>query len=195
MAKGAGTICLGNRRTTLEASAAETRAAFDYRRRGTQKNGTRLGDLIDYGSLLLFIKLPSNPELLRVVRGMMEGLTDVMGFSPPECRAVTIAVDEALANIIRHTYQARPGQPIEISCRRIQRQLNRRKRAGLEITLVDYGPAIDYAKLRGRMLDDIRPGGLGLHFIRKSMDTVKFTRAGRTNQLRLVKYLPERRSS
>ena len=154
-----------------------------------------MGDLVDHGSLLLFIELPSNPELLCVVRGMMEGLTDVMGFSPPECRAVTIAVDEALANIIRHSYQARPGQPIEISCRRIHGQLNKRRRAGLEITLVDYGPAIDHAKLRGRMLDDIRPGGLGLHFIRKSMDTMKFIRAGRTNRLRLVKYLPERKSS
>ena len=195
MAKGTGTISLGNRRTTLGASAKGTRAAFHDRRRETQKKGTRLEDLIDYSSLLLFIELPSNRELLRVVRGMMEGLTDVMGFSPRECRSVTIAVDEALANIVRHSYQARPGQPIEICCRRIQGQLNKRKRAGLEITLADYGPAIDYAKLRGRKLDDIRPGGLGLHFIRQSMDTMKFTRAGRTNRLRLVKYLPEPKSS
>ena len=144
-------------------------------------------------TLLLDVELPSNPELLCIVRGMMERLTEVMGFSETECRSVTIAVDEALANIIRHAYQARSGQPIEISCCRVQRRLNGHKRAGLEITLVDYGPAIDPGKLRGRSLDDIRPGGLGLHFIRESMDMMKFTRAGRANQLRLVKYLPEQK--
>ena len=51
------------------------------------------------------------------------------------------------------------------------------------------GQRIDTAKLCGRKLDEIRPGGLGLHFIRQAMDTVEFTRVGRTNQLRLVKYL------
>jgi anti-sigma regulatory factor (Ser/Thr protein kinase) len=55
--------------------------------------------------------------------------------------------------------------------------------------LCDQGPAIDPAKLRGRRLDEIKPGGLGLHFIRQSMDTVEYQRAGRINQFRLVKYL------
>jgi len=43
--------------------------------------------------------------------------------------------------------------------------------------------------LRGRRLDEIKPGGLGLHFIRQSMDIVEYQRAGNTNQFRLVKYL------
>jgi anti-sigma regulatory factor (Ser/Thr protein kinase) len=55
--------------------------------------------------------------------------------------------------------------------------------------LCDQGPAVDPEKLRGRRLDEIKPGGLGLHFIRQSMDTVEYQRAGSTNQFRLVKYL------
>jgi serine/threonine-protein kinase RsbW len=43
--------------------------------------------------------------------------------------------------------------------------------------------------LRGRRLDEIKPGGLGLHFIRQSMDIVEYQREGSTNQFRLVKYL------
>jgi anti-sigma regulatory factor (Ser/Thr protein kinase) len=43
--------------------------------------------------------------------------------------------------------------------------------------------------LRGRPLEEIRPDGLGLHFIRQAMDTVEFTREGPTNRLRLVRYL------
>ena len=39
--------------------------------------------------------------------------------------------------------------------------------------------------------DDIKPGGLGLHFIRQSMDIVEFRRARGANVLRLVKYLSQ----
>ena len=60
---------------------------------------------------------------------------------------------------------------------------------GLEILLCDQGPAVDPAKMRGRRLDEIKPGGLGLHFIRQSMDIVEYQRTDDTNQFRLVKYL------
>ena len=48
---------------------------------------------------------------------------------------------------------------------------------------------LDPAKLKGRPLNEIRPGGLGLHFIRQSMDVVEFSRKNGKNQLRMVKYL------
>ncbi len=38
-------------------------------------------------------------------------------------------------------------------------------------------------------LDDIRPGGLGLHFIREIMDSVTFRHIGGRNYLRLIKSL------
>jgi len=60
---------------------------------------------------------------------------------------------------------------------------------GLEILLCDRGPEVDASKLKGRPLEEIRPGGLGMHLIHQAMDTVKFTRKGPTNRLRLVKYL------
>jgi serine/threonine-protein kinase RsbW len=141
------------------------------------------------GDLLLKLELCSNPNLLSVVRGAMERLTEVFGFSPPECRSVTRAVDEALTNIIRHCYGGELDQPIEVVCSRVQRRGSSLRRTGLEILLSDRGPAVDPAKLRGRRLDEIKPGGLGLHFIRQSMDTVEFKRVRGMNQLRLVKYL------
>jgi len=140
------------------------------------------------GDLLLKLELRSDPSLLSVVRGAMERLTEVFGFSPPECRSVTRAVDEALTNIIRHCYRGKLDQPIEVACSRVQGRVASLRRAGLEILLSDRGPAVDPAKLRGRRLDEIKPGGLGLHFIRQSMDTVEFKRMRGMNQLRLVKY-------
>jgi len=138
--------------------------------------------------LLLKLELHSDPQLLCVVRGALERLTEVFGFSPPDRRSVTRAVDEALTNIMRHGYNGRTDQPIEVYCKRVRPRPSERH-DGLEILLCDQGPAVDPSKLRGRRLDEIKPGGLGLHFIRQSMDTVEYARAGGINQFRLVKYL------
>ncbi len=143
---------------------------------------------------LLRLELPSNPEILCVVRSAMMRLAEELGFPAAECQALTRAVDEALANIIRHAYGGRPGQKIELLCRRVQSKIGGKKRAGLEIVLVDRGAAADPKSLRGRSFDDVRPGGLGLHFIRDAVDIMQYAGQGRKNQLRLVKYLPVTKS-
>lgn len=142
--------------------------------------------------LLLRLQLHSDPKLLCVVRGALERLTEVLGFSASECRSVTRAVDEALTNIMRHCYGGRLDQPIEVSCQRLPRRASSSE--GLEILLSDRGPAIDPVKFRGRRLDEIKPGGLGLHFIRQSMDTVEYQRGRGINRFRMVKYLQQSES-
>ena len=144
--------------------------------------------------LLLKLELHSDPKLLCAVRGALERLTEGLGLSAPECRSVTRAVDEALTNIMRHCYRGRLDQPIEVFCSRIRRRASVGSDQGLEILLRDHGPAVDPAKLRGRRLDEIRPGGLGLHLIRQSMDTVQYRRTRGANQFRLVKYFKPMKS-
>ena len=135
----------------------------------------------------LKMELSSDPGLLRVVRSAVEQLAQELGLDEAECRRVTLAVDEAITNIIRHAYQNQPGQPIEITCSRHGAGGDGPDR--LEILLQDRGRAVDPSELHGRPLDEIRPGGLGLHLIREVMDEVEYQREGQTNQLRLVKYL------
>ena len=139
--------------------------------------------------LLLKLEFPSNPELLCVVRGTMERLTERMGFAERECRSVTRAVDEAVTNIIRHAYRGQPNQPIVLTCYRLPKAVGSELAQGLEIVLEDQGEPPDPGRLRGRSLDEIKPGGLGLHYIRESMDVVEFSSSGGTNQLRLVRCL------
>jgi serine/threonine-protein kinase RsbW len=135
------------------------------------------------------MELRSNPEMLCVVRNALGELAAKLGFSEPECRAVVLAVDEALTNIIRHAYLGDAEQPIEASFRRIQVPRDGESGEALEIVLEDRGVTANTKKMCGRALEDVRPGGLGLHFIRESMDTVEFGRRKGRNQLRLVKIL------
>ena len=141
------------------------------------------------GPLLLKLELRSNPEALCGVRGALGSLVENLGFPEEESRSIVRAVDEALANVIRHAYGNHKEKPIEISIRRIEERHAGMQKEALEILLEDQGVPIDRKKLKGRELHDVRPGGLGLHFIRESMDAVEFRRSKGKNQLRLLKYL------
>jgi serine/threonine-protein kinase RsbW len=140
-------------------------------------------------SVLMRLELPSDPNLLCAVRGAVERLTESFGFSPADCRAVIRAVDEALTNIIRHAYGGRPDRPIEMSFRSVRRMTDHKVAEGIEILLCDRGPAIKPGQMCMRALEEVRPGGLGLHFIQQSMDVVEYKRSNGTNRLRLVKYV------
>ena len=139
-------------------------------------------------SFLLKLELRSHPELLCVVRGALGPLMETLGFTAESNRAIIRAVDEAVSNIMRHAYHGRANQPIELYCSRLDRRASGTSEQGIEILLFDCGPAVDTTKIEARPLDEIKPGGLGLHIIRSGMDTVEYKRAGRLNRLRLVKF-------
>jgi serine/threonine-protein kinase RsbW len=141
-----------------------------------------------YG-LLLKLELKSNPEALCLVRATVERAAEVLHFPDTDARAIVRSVDEALANVIRHAYRGKAGLPIEVRCNKVEARRKDGKADGLEIVLQDEGTAADSEKFKGRPLQEIRPGGLGLHFIRQSMDIVEFSRKKGKNQLRMVKYL------
>jgi hypothetical protein len=81
------------------------------------------------------------------------------------------------------------SRPIVLTCYRLPKAVGSELAQGLEIVLEDQGEPPDPDRLRGRSRDEIKPGGLGLHYIRESMDVVEFSRSGGTNQLRLVRSL------
>ena len=139
--------------------------------------------------MLLKLELQSNPEALCLVRATIERAAEVLHFHDSETRAIVRSVDEALANVMRHAYGGRTGLPIEMSCHKLQLGGQKAAQGGIEILLADKGVPLKPATLKSRPLDDIRPGGLGLHFIRQSMDEVEFTRKKGKNLLRMVKYL------
>ena len=137
---------------------------------------------------MLKLELRSQPSMLCVVRGALEPLMETLGFTEEQNRAIIRGVDEAVSNIMRHSYRGCPDKLIDLRCNRLDRRANSKAESGMEILLYDCGPAVDTTKIKARPLDEIRPGGLGLHIIRSSMDLVEYRRVGRVNRLRLVKW-------
>jgi anti-sigma regulatory factor (Ser/Thr protein kinase) len=116
--------------------------------------------------LQMTFAMPSDARYLPVVRGAIGPLAAVIGWDESECRAITLALDEALANIIRHAYHDRADGLIELECRE--------SADGLEITVLDKGDAPDTSKICARDFGCDQPGGLGTHIIKKVMDQVSY---------------------
>ena len=132
------------------------------------------------------IGIRSDPAELGRVREAIEARGARVGFGKKDCHAMALAVDEALANVIKHAYKGARDKKIEI---RIEELNNEVAQQGLKVTIRDFGKAVEICRIKGRELTDIRPGGLGVHIMRKVMDEVVFEcpPSGGT-LLRMVKY-------
>jgi anti-sigma regulatory factor (Ser/Thr protein kinase) len=118
--------------------------------------------------------IPSDTRFLPVVRGAIGPLAAAIGGDEEECRAVTLAIDEALTNIIRHAYHSRTDGTIELECSE--------SGDGLEFVLVDHGDAPDLSQICASEIGQDRPGGLGTHIIRKVMDHVSYNQTPEGNR-------------
>lgn len=128
------------------------------------------------------IRVASDPRLLKIVRAGIAHLCELAGFPEDQRHRATLAVDEACSNIIQHAYGGATDKPIFITARILEN--------GIEVVLRDFGKKVDPETIKSRDLDDIRPGGLGVHLIRSSMDVVVYDNTlPDGNQLRLAKYL------
>jgi anti-sigma regulatory factor (Ser/Thr protein kinase) len=130
---------------------------------------------------MINIRIASDPRLLVVVRDVVARFCELVECSEEDQRRIVLAVDEACSNIIRHTYLGDTCRTIDVSC------------AGdpdrIEIILRDCGPPVDLKRVQPRPLDEVRPGGLGTHFIRSIMDEVEYGyEEGCGNYLRMAKH-------
>lgn len=129
----------------------------------------------------VILEIPSDPCGLFLVRSLVERLARRMGYEQTEVSQIILAVDEACTNVIRHAYHNSTDQRIVLTFHVEEDRL--------EIHVRDFGTPSDPESLRPRDLSELRPGGLGLHFIQKSMDEVHYGEAsGGGGLLRLIKY-------
>jgi serine/threonine-protein kinase RsbW len=168
--------------------AVSTSVPRDWRRSASFRfNSSPGGFSLARRQLLLRLQLLSNPQVLCGVRGAVSPIAGVVGFGEEDCRAITLAVDEAIANVIRHAYGGEAGKTIEVEFNQLD-EANGGK-PGLEIVLVDEGAEPKPGALKGLPAGELRSGGLGLHFMRQNMDTVVHKRVGSTNRLYMVKFV------
>src|SRR5690348_16919886 len=130
-------------------------------------------------------------ESLDAIREFVVDAAHEAGLDEKEVYNVQLAADEAASNIIEHAYEGVQDGQIEISTEITENTL--------QIVMRDWGKPFDAGEIAepdvSAGLEDRVVGGLGLFFMRKLMDDVRFEYTPETgNLLTMVKNLPAARN-
>ncbi len=132
------------------------------------------------------LKVPGQFDRLTEIAAFVTEAARTCGLNDDDVFHVEMAVDEACSNIIEHAYADQTGD-IDVACCC--------PAVGLfEVVLHDSGQPFDpdevpAPKVEGLIdVDQLNEGGLGLYFMRKLMDEVRFESApDRGNTLTMLK--------
>ncbi len=129
------------------------------------------------------LTVPSHPRYLYVVRSALYPLVLDAGFCKKDARKIVLAVDEACSNIIKYAYEGDHTRPVSVTITTAG--------DGIRIVLKDWGKRVDRSAIAPRPLSDVRPGGLGTHFMQTVFDAVDYDTGGEQGtKLTLVKKRP-----
>lgn len=148
----------------------------EHRQHQSGKDG---GDL--EGEPVVQITIASRPDKLRLVRSVVTEAAVACGCGETCIHEIVIAVDEACQNVIRHAYGGDPDKEILIDVRK--------EGDRIAFNIIDYAAPVDVSKVKPRSLEELRPGGLGTHFIAECMDDARFRPPpkGAGNRLWMIK--------
>ena len=114
------------------------------------------------------IAIPSHPKFLPLVRALAGEGAHLAGFGEDARARIVLGVCEGVTNVMRHGYQGRTDQEIDLVLKAPVGEFR--------LQIHDRGRFVDPREMRPRALDDVRPGGLGLHLMRSTMDVVDYQR-------------------
>lgn len=112
------------------------------------------------------IHLLARADALQPLRHLLRDLIEKYEFTSENANNIVLAINEACMNIIQHAYCGCDDGEIIVQI------LEENK--GLVIQIIDNAQHSDLSKIKSRDLEDVRPGGLGVHLIKKLMNKVEY---------------------
>ena len=112
------------------------------------------------------LKVRAHPAYLALIRDATARFCRICRIDDELADSIKLAVDEACSNVIKHAYHGDTSGSIVVKYSATDRNFR--------VIIEDSGEKARPELIRGRDLDDVRPGGLGIHFIRRIFDSVEF---------------------
>ena len=112
----------------------------------------------------------SDPRLLGSIRSLVRGWLEACELAEDVVDGVVLAIDEACANSIRHAYEGRCDETLEVSLHEDGEYL--------EFQVCDQGVPCPPERFEHRppqppSVSDLRPGGLGVPLMHEVFDEVR----------------------
>ena len=129
------------------------------------------------------LTIPSQTKYLNLVTGLAKRAAVAAGMDDATAAKVSIAVDEAVTNVILHAYQGEADHSVELQLRFTA--------AALEIHIWHTGQGIKDDQIvlpdPREYVKHPRKGGLGLLLMSRFMDEVRFREESGRNECCLIK--------
>ena len=131
----------------------------------------------------LTVSIPAKTELLKMLVELTNHIAVRNFFSPSESRKIALAVDEAITNVIKHSYQESEDSEIKLDfyC----------SNDGIKIKIEFSGipPQLSESMVNlERMIKEKKKGGLGVALIKRIMDSVEYRTIKDINYLEMIKW-------
>lgn len=134
---------------------------------------------------LAAFKVAPESRALAPFRKRLRPLVRAAGFDRRRTHDIILSVQEVLANVIHHGHRNRTDRDASSKIHVSLRNFSDR----IEIMIEDKNPSFDIRKVPAPILPRRKPGGLGVHLIRRLTDQIHYQRLRpRGNRLCLVKY-------
>ncbi len=127
----------------------------------------------------------SHADKLKPVREAVRELATRLGCSEQNLDCLVMAINEACMNVMQHAYGEDQNGEIILEIWLDEDEL--------VIRIYDFADKVDRSRIKSRALNDIRPGGLGVHLMHQVMDRVDYVdREGEPgNLLEMRKHIGE----
>lgn len=132
------------------------------------------------------LTLPNEISYFPIAQALVREAAGKCGFEGASLGQIDIAVEEAVTNVMKHSYDAEENSTFEIVCEPIPE--------GIQIIIKDMGIPFDPSRIphykSSKILEDLSTAGLGVHLMKAMMDEVTFHNLGpEGRETRLVKHL------
>ena len=125
------------------------------------------------------ITVASHPRWLCLIRRVDTEYAELKGLDAQSAREVVLAVDEASANVIKHSYQGECEQRLTVSALHSE--------DGIEVEIQDNGDPFNPISQPIPPPDELRAGGRGMFLMQTVMDEIEYERREGKNCVRMRK--------
>ncbi len=131
----------------------------------------------------LAISIPSKTELLKMIVEMTKHVAIINQFPQAEAQKIALALDEAITNVIKHSYQDKMDESIQVEFFCLPEGLK------IKITFTGVPPVLEETGIDlEKMIKEKRKGGLGVELMKRIMDKVEYKTRGNINICEMIKW-------
>jgi serine/threonine-protein kinase RsbW len=131
----------------------------------------------------LTISIPSKTELLKMIVEMTKHIAIINQFPQAEAQKIALALDEAITNVIKHSYKGSMNENVKVDfyCHK--------KGLKIKISFTGVPPVLEKTAIDlNKMIKEKKKGGLGVELMKRIMDSVEYKTTGNTNTCEMIKW-------